>query len=88
VENQLSVQNLEINLSVWFIDRMLHYKPAHFVITGTPLTEESAMWIIYNLSGRFSFIATNTYHVDDFTEIVYPAFEDKKEAMIYELKWS
>jgi hypothetical protein len=78
---------LEITPNVWFIDRRLPFKPPHFVMASTPVTKESAKWIVHNLVGRYTFIASVS--VDSFFEpIVLLSFEDPTEALLYELKWS
>lgn len=72
---------------VWFINRQLSYKPVHFVTTKTPLTRQSASWIINNLNGRYTFEG-NKELSDDFEERCLPSFEDPVEATLYELTWS
>lgn len=82
----------KINPIDWYSDRKLTYTPKHFSISTTPLTTESELWIRSTLMGRYS-VTTGTTSNDDDTAFLfdfnsYPAFEDPKEAMIYELKWS
>jgi predicted SpoU family rRNA methylase len=72
---------------VWFVDRQLGYKPIHFVTVRTPLTNQSAAWIINTLSGRFTFEGHREM-ADDFEEVCMPSFEDPIEATLYELTWS
>ena len=81
-----SVQ-FELNPQIWFIDRKMQYKPLHFITVNTPLTAQSALWIIHNLVGRFTFHG-NIDMDDDFEECTLPSFEDPVEAVLYELKWS
>ena len=72
----------DINLYTWFIDRELDFVPSHFVKSNTRLTDESKMWILEKLSGRFTILGH-----DGFYGSLVPAFEDPKEALFYELKW-
>ncbi len=72
---------------IWFGNRNLSYKPLHFVTAGTPLTTESALWIIHNLSGRYTFSGSMGLN-DDLEEVIYPSFEDSSEVVLYELRWS
>lgn len=76
-----------LKLQVWFINRQLNYKPVHFITVKTPLTKQSASWIIHNLTGRFTFEGHNEIS-DEFEEVCMPSFEDPVEATLYELKWS
>lgn len=79
----------EINPIAWYGERYLEFTPRHFVITQTEVTTESKMWILNNLQGRYSFIQKK----DEFDSLLLmlsdgvPAFEDPKEAVLYELKW-
>lgn len=88
----------EIDPIVWFTDRKLSHTPPHFIVVKTPITEESKLWILSNLRGRFSIVTDvglllplsdkfKTFLLSDLNEN-FPAFEDPKEAMMYELKWS
>jgi hypothetical protein len=72
----------DINLHTWFVDRELDFTPLHFVKSGTKLTEESKVWILEKLTGRFS-----TSGNEGLFGSQSPAFEDPKEAVFYELKW-
>jgi len=76
---------IEIDPVAWFSDREVYFKPPHFVMTNTHLTEESKFWILKNLKGRFSLIE-NDYVTR--TKKFVPAFEDPQEAILYELAWS
>lgn len=76
-----------INLNTWFSERELKLPPAHFVISKTALTTESHYWIVNTLSGRYSIVMSNVSSLSFATEL-YPAFEDPKEAVFYELAWS
>lgn len=79
------IDNLELKPEVWFIDRELAYKPAHFVSTGTPASTQAIQWILTSLTGRFFL----EHSIDDsFMDVVYVSFEDPQEATLYELKWS
>lgn len=70
----------DINLHTWFIDRELDFVPPHFVTSKTPLTDESKLWILEKLTGRFAVLGSA-----DFFSKLFPAFEDPKEALFYEL---
>ena len=88
---------MNINPLHWFSNREIEYTPKHFTLAKTPLTEESKLWILNTLIGRFS-----VYHADEIDQhdslavTVYvshaiwmrPAFEDPAEAVFYELTWS
>jgi len=75
----------------WFSERELSYKPKHFVETKTAITNESKLWIYNNLQGRFC-IVKHSLSQDNSMLVLeyfgYPAFEDPKEAMLYELTWA
>lgn len=83
----------EINPYFWYSERKLDFTPTHFVVTKTPVTDESLVWVYNTLSGRFSI--TNIQENNDiltsmilFYRTINIAFEDPKEAMLYELTWS
>jgi hypothetical protein len=83
----------EINPYFWYSERKLDFTPNHFVITKTPVTDQSLVWVYNALSGRFSI--TNIHENSDvltsvilFYQTINIAFEDPKEAMLYELTWS
>lgn len=74
----------------WFNERELDFTPCHFVVSNTKITRESKLWILENLRGRFS-ITTRPERINLSVlsqDIPCPAFEDPKEAVIYELTWS
>jgi hypothetical protein len=77
---------IEIDPVVWFSDREVNFKPPHFVMTNTHITEESKFWILKNLKGRFSLIEYDGYVTRN--KKFVPAFEDPQEAILYELAWS
>jgi hypothetical protein len=70
----------DINLETWFTERELSVNPKHFTKTSTPLTPEAKAWILEKLHGRFSRYSKNINES-------FPAFEDPKEAVFYELTW-
>lgn len=72
----------DINLHTWFMNRELDFVPSHFVKSKTSLTDESRMWILEKLTGRFAIIGN-----EGFFGSLAPAFEDSKEALFYELTW-
>ena len=71
----------DINLYTWFMDREVNPCPEHFVKSNTELSEDSKLWIYEKLSGRFSSGGSSFFMGQT------PAFEDPKEAMMYELTW-
>lgn len=83
----------EIDPFTWYSERQLQFTPKHFVVAKTPITHESKLWILQNLQGRFSLISNRAK--DDTHPLLIlsiaddiPAFEDPKEATMYELTWS
>lgn len=83
----------ELNPDVWFNNRRVTHNPAHFIISRTPLTKETLLWIINSLTGRYAIVNRNPDLAPDefsvlFDLVTYPTFEDPKEAMLYELKWA
>lgn len=77
----------------WYSDRELSFTPLHFTVGKTSITVESRLWILHNLQGRFSVIA-NAESIDFGHPLLtvnsldgVPAFEDPKEAVLYELTW-
>jgi hypothetical protein len=73
---------------VWFAERQLDYPPVHFVTSTTPLTEESKQWVLNKLRGRFSIIEAYDFLLITNGSMGTISFEDPKEAMLFELKWS
>jgi hypothetical protein len=71
----------DINLYTWFVDRNVNPCPDHFVKSNTELTEEAKVWLYEKLTGRFCLSHGGLFMGQ------YPAFEDPKEAMMYELTW-
>jgi hypothetical protein len=69
----------DININQWFMERAQTYVPLHFVVSKTMLTVDALQWIIDKLEGRYAVMNIG---------IGYPAFEDPKEALFYELKWA
>lgn len=79
--------SISLNLHSWFQERELKYCPVHFIMTNAVLTTESHTWIKEKLVGRFCLIPIvipGTYSVNNYNV----AFEDSKEAILYELMWS
>lgn len=72
----------DINLYTWFMDRELDFVPSHFVTSKTALTDDSRLWILEKLTGRFAITGT-----EGFFGSLTPSFEDPKEAVFYELTW-
>jgi hypothetical protein len=83
-----------INPLTWFAGRETSFTPEHFTVAHEPLTPQSKQWIIDKLSGRYSIVQ----YIESETGITIfqsysrlfgqPAFEDPKEAVLYELRWS
>lgn len=84
----------EIDPVIWYAEREVPgHTPKHFVKTNTVLTTESRLWIHNTLKGRYSINHNDVRDGDAFDVLVstlygYPAFEDPKEAILYELTWS
>jgi hypothetical protein len=76
-----------MNIMTWFDARECKYLPKHFKVASTPLTEESKEWVNENLQGRFftRISPSSTFIFDTKLEIY---FEDPKELVLYELRWS
>lgn len=82
--------NRDINPINWFSNRELDFLPKHFVKSSTPITVEAYCWVLSKLQGRFIIKYDELPNANDFVlgleNIVY--FEDPKELMVYELRWS
>ena len=80
--------------TTWYSNREMDFTPVHFTTTRTMLTIESKLWIINNLRGRFSVVPyidpekISTPWVLFNNDMGVPAFEDPKEAVLYELMWT
>lgn len=85
------MEEYQLNPITWFSERKLTFRPKHFVVVKTPITQESELWIYNNLNGRFCLEELSSTVHDMFDDLFgfekYPAFEDPKEAMMFELKW-
>ena len=72
------------------MEREVKNFPRHFIVTKTPITQESKQWILESLTGRFCIVSS--LEIEDKMLLGFPveipAFEDPKEAIFYELKWS
>jgi hypothetical protein len=74
----------------WYSDRQLSFTPKHFTVANTVLTQESKIWILNVLKGRFSIVSKED-EIDQLYILSFdgcPAFEDPAEAVAYELYWS
>ena len=78
----------EIDPIIWFAERELTYPPVHFVTAQTPLTEKSKQWVLDHLRGRFAITLDSVDFLFNLDSLGFISFEDPKEAMIFELKWS
>lgn len=94
----MSVQSqLILDVSSWFVEREMKFKPPHFITATTPVTTESSAWITHHLKGRYVLCQTLT-NMDNARIAVFPdniaimetlpSFEDPHEAILYELMWS
>ena len=74
----------QIDPASWFTERELKYTPKHFVVSTTPLTVDSKIWILNKLKGRFSvaFAEDGTDDVLVFQLMSKPAFDDPKESVV------
>ena len=77
----------QIDPYIWFGSRQLDFYPKHFVLSVTPLTMESKQWVLDNIKGRFCIVQNVQLFLLDYT-LGNIAFENPKDAMFYELKWS
>jgi hypothetical protein len=75
--------NDEINIHTWHTDRQLPFCPEHFVLTKTKINKENMIWIEEKLKGRYCLLHNFFQGLE-----LFPAFEDPKEAMLFELTWS
>ncbi len=80
--------NKEFNPQLWYGERNLTYVPRHFIKAPTTITTESELWVITSLQGRYAIIDDIDFInlVMNSNKTIY--FEDPKEAMMYELRWS
>lgn len=76
---------IKINYETYFSQRELNFLPKHFVITNTPVSDESLRWIYEKLHGRF-YLKNSKGNLFDFEK--YPCFENPSEAVMYEITWS
>lgn len=74
----------DINFDTWFSERELQMVPPHFTVASTSLTDSARVWILEKLHGRFAVIHSRFSSGGGPYEV---AFEDPKEAMMYELTW-
>ena len=79
--------NLVINIDTWNKAREINYCPKHFVAATTTLTEESKLWVLERLHGRY-YVSLQSNRRTIFENNVTIYFEDPKEAVLYELTWS
>lgn len=81
--------NREIDPQSWFgVREIKNIIPKHFTKSSTSMTEESYLWVVKKLAGRFG-TSIDMSTVSSFNDgDTYVYFEDPKEAMIYELRWS
>lgn len=83
--------DITINVDTWNKQRELPFCPKHFVTTNTPLTEQSKLWVLEKLHGRYHITGKrrNLFSQQSiFDDDVFISFEDPQEATFYELTWS
>jgi hypothetical protein len=82
--------NRDINPINWFSNRELGFLPKHFVKSSTPVTGEAYCWVLCKLQGRFTLKYDELSSTNDFILSIENRiyFEDPKELMVYELRWS
>lgn len=78
----------KIDPYLWFGERELNYRPKHFIAANADLTEDSKVWVLKNLKGRFSITLDNSFFMMDFGVLGKIAFEDPAECLAFELRWS
>jgi len=77
----------EIDPYIWFGKREVSFYPKHFVLSDTPLTMNSKQWVLDNIKGRFCIVSVSQIFLVEYN-LGNIAFENPKDAMFYELKWS
>lgn len=90
------MREYQLDPNTWYNERELEFTPKHFTVSKTAITTESKLWILNNLRGRFSIVSNLVDDPNEFyTQLVIvnfsngqPAFEDPREAVLYELTWS
>lgn len=87
------MEDYTIDPVTWYSNRKLNHAPPHFVVANTRLTLASERWILDNLRGRYSVAEREDDDSEQNTFLLimtddFPAFEDPKEALMYELRWS
>lgn len=79
----------ELSPISWFSKREMEHIPRHFTKAPTPYSDESYVWVLSTLKGRFG-KASESPDTEllslEWVNILY--FEDPAEAMMYELRWS
>jgi hypothetical protein len=77
----------QIDPYIWFGNRQVDFCPKHFVLSNTPLSIDSKQWVLDNIKGRFCIVPASQLFLIEFN-LGNIAFENPKDAMFYELKWS
>jgi len=72
----------------WFGQREVNPIPIHFTKVSTPYNRESHDWVLATLKGRYGRVNHTDTSVFDLGSDMYFCFEDPKEAMLFELRWS
>lgn len=79
---------IEVNPYQWFGKRRIDHIPKHFVTAKTKLTEESLLWVIRTLVGRYSVTMGDDFFMLNPTQIGDISFEDPSECVAFELRWA
>ena len=78
----------ELSPLAWFGTREVDQVPHHFIKTSTLMTDENYIWVVAKLTGRYA-IVTGDHDISNlFVSKTHIYFEDPKEAMLFELRWS
>jgi hypothetical protein len=80
----------DINLTTWFAERnMQSHCPRHFTLTRSRFTPEALHWVNEKTHGRYSIVNRDLHSHDlSFWSYEVIAFEDTRDAVLYELTWS
>lgn len=90
------MEEYNIDPVFWYSERKVNFTPKHFVFSNTPVTKESLSWVVNTLKGRFSLeakvqdldISISSLSILNNYTFEHIAFEDPKEAVLFELTWS
>jgi hypothetical protein len=78
-----------VNPLAYYGNRQISFVPPHFIKSNTPISRESMFWVKTKLTGRFAVHSLSTDNESILFDLrTYVFFEDPKEAVLYELRWS